>query len=85
MTIIIDHRPVRRSSRWPGTRISHRQTPGPLRQSLSDVLSAASRWIAAQRIAHRRRQTARMLEALPYDLRKDIGWPAGGSDKAERS
>ncbi len=27
--------------------------------------------------ARRRRQEQRALDALPFDLRKDLGWPAG--------
>ena len=27
--------------------------------------------------ARRRRQELRALEAMPFDLRKDLGWPAG--------
>lgn len=83
MTIIIDHRPVRRTSHGFGLRPRPQPATGPVRRMLSAGLSAASQWIAAQRIAHQRRQTARMLEALPYDVRKDLGWPAGGSDKAK--
>lgn len=33
--------------------------------------------IAAWREWHRRREEDRALEAMPFDLRKDLGWPAG--------
>ena len=37
------------------------------------ALAAASRQM---RSWQQRRATARALEAMPFDLRKDIGWPA---------
>lgn len=30
---------------------------------------------------HRRRLDQAALEALPFDLRKDLGWPAGDIDR----
>ncbi|SIQ56769.1 hypothetical protein SAMN05880590_105188 [Rhizobium sp. RU35A] len=85
MTIIIDHRPVRRSSRWFGTRTSGRTTSGLVQTWLSTSLSALGYWISSQQRAYRRRQTERMLEALPFDLRKDLGWPASDMQKPERN
>jgi hypothetical protein len=32
-----------------------------------------------------RRRTERMLEGLPFDIRKDIGWPAPDQQKAPSS
>ncbi|TRL39864.1 hypothetical protein [Rhizobium straminoryzae] len=85
MTIIIDHRPVRRTSRWFATEISGRQARGPVQTWLSTSLSALGHWISSQQRAYRRRQTERMLEALPFDLRKDLGWPASDMQKPERN
>jgi hypothetical protein len=39
-------------------------------RSISDLLTRIAD-------AERRRREQRALEALPFDLRKDLGWPAG--------
>ncbi len=36
------------------------------------------------RDAWRRRQTERMLEGLPTEIRKDIGWPASNAAPSRR-
>ena len=33
--------------------------------------------------AWKRRQTAREIEAMPFDIRKDIGWPSNDDGKHE--
>lgn len=50
-------------------------------------LTASIFQLVAQVQAHRRhRQTEKMLESLPAELRKDIGWPASdATDAAARS
>ena len=45
---------------------------------LATKLNALARAIAADR---RRRRDAAALAALPFDLRKDLGWPAGDTHR----
>ncbi|WP_377297842.1 hypothetical protein [Rhizobium sp. SGZ-381] len=70
MTMILDHRIESGQRRW--------QLPSlPL---LHKAFALAALW----RAAYRRRQTERLLEALPFDARKDIGWPAGDAAETRR-
>lgn len=44
----------------------------------ADRLAAAMKAVANAIASHRRRRLdAAALEALPFELRKDLGWPAG--------
>lgn len=40
------------------------------------ILSTLSRIASAYRRAQRRYVTERQIEAMPYELQKDIGWPS---------
>jgi hypothetical protein len=64
MTMILDHRthPSRRRWRLPSL-------------PLSSLWRMIGPHVSAWRAAHTRRQTERLLESLPFDARKDIGWP----------
>lgn len=66
------------------TLIHHDTLTGPLRPHASVVtqIAGALQVSAAAVIAwHRNRQTLRLLEAMPADMRKDFGWPA--ADRAQ--
>jgi len=45
---------------------------------LATVVNGLARTVAEHR---RRRIDQRALEALPFDLRKDLGWPAGDTER----
>lgn len=45
------------------------------------VTAFVSRRVANLRAASHRRRDEAALEALPFDLRKDLGWPAGDTAK----
>lgn len=62
MTLIIEHRPPS---------LTHRALVW-LEAQLSQAQEAAARL----RREHAARRTARELAGLPFDVRKDIGWPA---------
>ncbi|MDO1584386.1 hypothetical protein [Rhizobium oryzicola] len=48
-------------------------------------LSRIGKLLHAWRLAYEKRRTERLLEALPYDVRKDLGWPdSDGITKASR-
>ncbi len=62
MTLIIDHRP-----------------PSGVQQVLiwlETSLVRATEAVAMLRKTHANHRTAREIADLPFDLRKDIGWPA---------
>ncbi|WP_137130140.1 hypothetical protein [Rhizobium sp. FY34] len=65
MTMIIDHRPT-----------SRKLTLGPALQGMQTALTYLGNRLAQARMAHLRRRTAWQMEALSFDLRKDLGWPA---------
>lgn len=46
-------------------------------QATRTVVSALGRLFTRLAGARRRRLEQRALESLPFDLRKDLGWPAG--------
>lgn len=69
-TVGYDSRIPSQSRRLPT--VAHPIAAAPVAASLA-ALVAASRALQSWR---RRRADARALEALPFDLRKDIGWPA---------
>jgi hypothetical protein len=46
-------------------------------QATRTVVSALGRLFTHLADARRRRLDQRALENLPFDLRKDLGWPAG--------
>ncbi len=46
-------------------------------QATRTVVSALGRLFTRLGDARRRRLEQRALESLPFDLRKDLGWPAG--------
>ncbi|MGX5665881.1 hypothetical protein ACWKW9_07870 [Rhizobium daejeonense] len=48
------------------------------------IPAALNSVIAAWREWHRRRQEGLALEAMPFDLRKDLGWPAGDMEDRTR-
>jgi hypothetical protein len=66
MTMIIDHRPYLE-------RLSPRIG---LRGRAISALAALADWLARRQAEHVRSRTARELEGLPFDMRKDLGWPA---------
>lgn len=70
MTMIIDHRPT-----------SRRFSLSPAVQVMQTALVFLTRRMAETRAAYIRRRTARQMEALPFDLRKDIGWPADDTNE----
>jgi hypothetical protein len=75
MTMIIDHRPYRE-------RFSSRT--GLLHASVT-VVANVTGWLSRQRVELARRRTARELESLPFDVRKDIGWPADDTSRSGKA
>lgn len=73
MTMILDHR-TRQSQR-------HWQLPS---LPFSPLLRMMGEQIRSLQAARSRRQTERLLESLPFDARKDIGWPASDAADTER-
>ncbi|MGV8936952.1 MAG: hypothetical protein ACOH2J_07490 [Allorhizobium sp.] len=55
---------------------NHEPQSGPFPRLLSHVPSQAIVALNAVRGWQTRRRTERALEGMPFDLRKDIGWPA---------
>lgn len=59
--------------------IHHDTLTGPLRPHapvVTQIAGAAQAAAAAVIAWHRNRQTLRQIEAMPADMRKDLGWPA---------
>jgi hypothetical protein len=53
-------------------------TPAELAKAAAGRLATSLDGLARAIAAHRRRRLdQKALEALPFDLRKDLGWPAG--------
>ncbi len=73
MTMILDHRTHPSQRRW-------RLPSLPLSSLWAMIAPHVSAWQAART----RRQTERMLESLPFDARKDIGWPTSDAAATER-
>jgi hypothetical protein len=73
MTMILDHRTHPSQRRWRLSSLAR----SPLWRMIGHHVSA---WQAAST----RRQTERLLESLPFDARKDIGWPASDAVDTER-
>lgn len=69
MTLIIDHRPPSRT---------HRALIW-----LEVQLSRASEAVARLRRDYASRRTASEIASLPFDVRKDIGWPSRDSTARE--
>ncbi|WP_165214239.1 hypothetical protein [Affinirhizobium pseudoryzae] len=69
MTLIIDHRSPSRT---------HRALIW-----LEAQLSRASEAVARHRREYASRRTAREIASLPFDVRKDIGWPARNTTARE--
>jgi hypothetical protein len=64
---------------YPGTdRAWHRPS------QTASFLSPARIWISRFRAELNRRQTEKMLESLPADIRKDIGWPTSIQAAADK-
>lgn len=88
MTMVCCDTPLPRSSSRPIPRMIAGAERAHIASAASTLDERASR--AADRLAtamkalarafgdhRRRRRDAATLEALPFDLRKDLGWPAG--------
>ncbi|MFN7010924.1 MAG: hypothetical protein ACK4PN_12920 [Allorhizobium sp.] len=73
-TVGYDSRIPSQSRRLPT--VVHPIAAAPLAASLAASLAALVAASRALQSWRRRRADARALEALPFDLRKDIGWPA---------
>jgi hypothetical protein len=58
--------------------------PASSRFATTTLLSLASAPILAMRNRWRRREAEKLLESLPADVRKDIGWPAFDRDTTAR-
>ncbi len=53
-------------------------TPGVMAKAAVARLANSLQGLARAVAAHRRhRRELKALEAMPFDLRKDLGWPAG--------
>jgi hypothetical protein len=53
-------------------------TPGEMASRAAGHLATKLTGLVNAAVAHRRqRRNAAALAALPFDLRKDLGWPAG--------
>lgn len=74
MTIIIDHRPYLE-------RLSPRFRLIPV---AARTFAALADWLSRLHAQQTRRRTARELEALPFDVRKDIGWPADDTQSTQK-
>jgi uncharacterized protein YjiS (DUF1127 family) len=57
------------------THITYHHARGPSRSSLQAIPSILTGFVVNFFAAWRRRQNMRILEALPQDTLKDIGWP----------
>jgi len=49
------------------------------------VFESLARFAAARRMARAQRETQQMLNALPLEIQKDIGWGGGGHARASRT
>jgi hypothetical protein len=58
------------------TTITYLHGNGRSRASNHSILQLAAAPFRTLRDEWRRRETEKLLEALPADIRKDIGWPA---------
>ncbi|MCO5730203.1 hypothetical protein [Rhizobium sp. SSA_523] len=69
MTFLLDHR-LGLSRRHTSSRLE--RLAAHVTALLSPLLSAFEQW----RTTRTRARTLREIEALPFDVRKDIGWPS---------
>ncbi|MFA7415026.1 MAG: hypothetical protein WC048_11115 [Rhizobium sp.] len=61
-----------------GSRVSHRHLAiSGVFRPLAAAAGRVNRW-------HRRRLEERAIEAMPFDLRKDLGWPAAADGEIPR-
>ena len=75
MTIIgYDSRIPSQSRRLPT--VMHSATASPAASLPAAILAALAATSRQMRSWQQRRADARAIEAMPFDLRKDIGWPA---------
>jgi hypothetical protein len=66
MTLTLPHAPLDRRAYYSPV----------LTERLALLLQAAGRRLLRHAAESNRRRTALQLEGLPFDVRKDIGWPA---------
>ncbi len=71
MTLIIDHGLSRSRSR-PSSLWLRRQ------------VTRLTAWFRKRQLEHNIRRTARQLDYLPFDVRKDIGWPSSDMKRVEK-
>jgi hypothetical protein len=64
---------------YPGTDRAWHRPSQP-----ASFLNPARLWISRLRTELHRRQTEKMLESLPADIRKDIGWPTSLQNTADK-
>lgn len=76
MTMVCSVTPIERTAR--SARLPGISTPAALMAAAAGGLAAKAHGLIRAMADHRRRHLdARALEALPFDLRKDLGWPGG--------
>lgn len=80
MTMVCSVTPIERTAR--SARLPGVSTPAALMATTVGRLAAKAHGLIRAMADHRRRRLdQRALEALPFDLRKDLGWPGGDIDR----